>query len=643
MNRYSLKSIFIAFVFSALLVTTLVATLINISQFSSLYYGKTEQEYLPDAVGRLSAEIRGEIMVPVTLSTSLAQNTLLHNWMTQGEQQSPMHGQVMDYLRHTKEQTGAATIFWVSAATQNYYTEQGLFKTVSPSEARDSWFFDFLNSSQSLQLAIDSDERSGELTMFVNVPVINNGQRVGVAGLGYDVTEVSNIVSARQLGENGFVFLIDDSGKIVAHTDKSKVGKNIRDISGYKEVAARSATKSEFSLSEATVVEDESYLALQQVSDTGLKVVAVLPTSEVSGDINHVILLSVIASLVLALLFIFLTVLFANWLSGQIRDVGDQLLEMSGHGGDLTKRLDDTVDNELGHLAQGFNAIIGKVRELVAAIQQTERAMVTGIEQLASLAQNTFKATESQRSQTDQVATAITQMGQTINEVSDVASRTANDTDVAVKETIDTNNAMQLTSHTMQELNNVMEMVSQTINDFAEQASAINSVVEVINAISEQTNLLALNAAIEAARAGEQGRGFAVVADEVRNLAKRTQESTKEIGDQITRLQKTSSESLAAVQDGNASSKKVTESTQQSAQSLKAIQQRFEEINAGNHQVAAATEEQGAVVEHINQSAHLISDSASTIHSNAEEQLRAIETLQQRANELRKLVGQFKT
>ncbi|ALT00368.1 methyl-accepting chemotaxis protein [Lacimicrobium alkaliphilum] len=643
MNKYSLKSIFIAFVFIALLVTTLVATVINISQFSSLYYGKTEQEYLPDAVGRLSAEIRGEIMTPITLSKSLAQNSLLHDWMAEDEQQSSLHSRVLAYLKNTKQNTGAATIFWVSARSQNYYTEQGLFKSVAASEPRDKWFFEFLASDKELELAIDSDERSGVLTMFVNVPVIVDGQRVGVAGLGYDVTEVSNIVSRRSLGENGFVFLIDGSDRIIAHTDSSKVGENIRNIKGYQAVAARSDQSSEFSLSEAQIAGLQMYLALQQVRDSGLKVVAALPTGEVSGDINKVILLSVLASLALALVFIFLTVVFANWLSRQIRGVGDQLLEMSGHGGDLTKRLDDSTDNELGHLAQGFNAIIGKVRELVAAIQQTEQAMVQGIEQLAGLAENTFKATESQRSQTDQVATAITEMGQTINEVSDVASRTANDTDSAVKKTIDTNNNMQLTSETMQELNQVMEMVSQTINDFAEQASAINSVVEVINAISEQTNLLALNAAIEAARAGEQGRGFAVVADEVRNLAKRTQDSTKEIGDQITRLQKTSAESLTAVQEGNASSKKVTESTRQSAQSLKEIQQRFEEINAGNHQVAAATEEQGAVVEHINQSAHLISDSAGTIHDNAEQQLRAIETLQQRASELRKLVNQFKT
>ena len=384
------------------------------------------------------------------------------------------------------------------------------------------------------------------------------------------------------------------------------------------------------------------YIGLQDIRDTGLKLVAVLPAQEISSAINRVISFSVIASLLLTVLCIVLTVIFAKSLSNSIYQVGEDLLQMSGDGGDLTKRLDDSHDNELGHLAKGFNAILGKIRQLVAEIQHTETAMKTGIEQLTQLANDTFTSTELQRAQTDQVATAITQMGQTISEVSGIAHRTAQDTEAAVQDTHSTNDNMALTSRTMQQLNSVMGGIEKTIVDFANQASQINSVVEVINAISEQTNLLALNAAIEAARAGEQGRGFAVVADEVRNLAKRTQESTLEIREQITQLQQTAQQSTAAIQQGTASSQQVADHTEQSAAALGSIKQKFEAISAGNHQVAAATEQQGTVVEHINQSAHLISDSAASIHHNAEQQLKAIALLQQRAEQLRNLVTQFK-
>lgn len=643
MQQFKLRTVFIAFVGLALALLTLVSTLININQFSGLYYGQTETEYLPNSVGRISEQVRSELMYPITLSENLAANSLLHNWMRDGESNSVNHDQVLAYFKQLQQDAGASTLFWVSDLSKTYYTEAGVFKTISASEPRDSWFFTFLNSNAKRELAIDADERSGKLTLFVNVAVNVSGKRAAVAGLGYDVSAIASLVSGYKLRENGFLFLVDQSGMITVHRDLSLARKNIQQLPQYNEIAKLLTRHSSgFSLQQIELDDDEVYVGIQDIRDTGLKLVAVLPSAEISSTINGVILFSVIASIVLAAVFIGLTIIFANSLSNSIRQVGDNLLNMSGDGGDLTKRLDDSHDNELGHLAKGFNAIIGKIRELVAEIQQTEAAIKSGIEQLAQLANDTFSSTELQRAQTDQVATAITEMGQTISEVSGIAHNTAQDTEEAVKDTHSTNDNMALTSKTMQQLNSVMGDIEKTIVDFANQASAINSVVEVINAISEQTNLLALNAAIEAARAGEQGRGFAVVADEVRNLAKRTQESTLEIRDQITQLQQTAQQSTAAIQQGTASSQKVADNTEQSAAALMSIKQKFEAISAGNHQVAAATEEQGTVVEHINESAHLISDSAASIHQNAQQQLQAISLLQQRAEQLRALVTQFK-
>lgn len=643
MQKFKLRTIFIAFVGLALALLTLVSTLININQFSGLYYVQTEQEFLPNSVGRISEQVRSELMYPITLSENLASNSLLHNWMKQGETSAANHADVLAYFKQQQQDAGAATLFWVSDYSKTYYTEGGVFKTISASEPRDSWFFSFLNGNATRELAIDADERSGKLTLFVNAAVTVDGKRAAVAGLGYDVSAIASLVSGYKLGQNGFLFLVDGNGMVVVHRDLTLARQNIQQLPQYQAVAQQIKQHSiGFSLQQTELKNEQVYIGVQDIRDTGLKLVAVLPSAEISNDINQVISFSVIASIVLAAVFIALTVLFANSLSNSIRQVGDNLLQMSGDGGDLTKRLDDSHDNELGHLAKGFNAIIAKIRELVAEIQHTETAIKAGIEQLAQLANDTFSSTELQRAQTDQVATAITQMGQTIAEVSGIAHRTASDTEAAVHDTHSTNDSMALTASTMQQLNGVMGEIESTIADFANQAAAINSVVEVINAISEQTNLLALNAAIEAARAGEQGRGFAVVADEVRNLAKRTQESTLEIRDQITQLQQTAQQSTNAIQQGTASSQQVAERTGQSAAALLNIKQKFEAISAGNHQVAAATEEQGTVVEHINQSAHLISDSAASIHHNAEQQLQAISLLQQRAEQLRTLVTQFK-
>ncbi|WP_418139909.1 methyl-accepting chemotaxis protein [Oceanimonas smirnovii] len=643
MHKFKLTTILIAFVTLSLAVLTLVSTVINVERFSGLYYGKTESEYLPNSVGKVAEQVRAELLPTILLSDNLAANGLVHDWMREGESASPMHGSVLSFFREQQQYTGASTLFWVSGETSTYYTDAGVFKQISQSDPLDNWYYTFINSNQQRALNLDPDERTGKLTLFVNSVVEIDGKRVGAAGMGQDVSAVVDLISGYRLGENGYLFLVDGNGVINAHPKSELVGKQVSALAGFEPVKQLlGGSEAGFEFQQTGFNGEDVYLATQAIEATGLKLVAVLPAAEISGAINGAISSSVLVSVLLAAVFVVITVLFARELGKAIRRVGDDLLNMSGNGGDLTTRLDDSHDNELGHLAHGFNAIIGKIRELVAEIKATETAMKSGIEQLADLADDTFRATDVQRGQTEQVATAITEMGQTVTEVSGIAQRTATDTEAAVGEAGSTNANMALTTQTMAQLNRVMTDIEATINDFADQADAINSVVEVINAISEQTNLLALNAAIEAARAGEQGRGFAVVADEVRSLAQRTQASTQEISEQIGRLQQTARQSTAAIREGTESSQRVAESTEQSARALASIQQRFEAISSGSHQVAAATEEQGAVAEHINQSAHVISDSASGIHHNAEQQLAAIGELQQRAEHLRALVSQFK-
>ena len=194
----------------------------------------------------------------------------------------------------------------------------------------------------------------------------------------------------------------------------------------------------------------------------------------------------------------------------------------------------------------------------------------------------------------------------------------------------------------MNQLTDVMGHAYQHIKDLAGQAESINSIVDVINAISEQTNLLALNAAIEAARAGEQGRGFAVVADEVRTLASKTQSSTQEIRGQIDKLQRSTEIVLNAIAQGNETTAKVSEASTNSAQVLSTIDASITAVKDMNQQIATATEQQNVVVQHINESAVQIADLSKELNDIAIADQQQLQRLNNLATELNSLISQFK-
>lgn len=627
----------------ALFFTTLLSSMININQFSSMFYDVTEKEHLPNVLLRAKQQIRAELQVPITLSQGIAQNTLLQQWLLSGEDTAQLED-IQRYLERFVQENGALQVFWVSSKSNKYYTNEGLFKTVSPSVARDSWFFDVLAKNQDLGLSIDVDEQNAKLTLFVNVLAKTlSGEKLGVAGLGYDVSAITELVKQTKVGESGYMFLVGDKGNITAHRDSSLIDKKMTNIVNYQQIAQQVATaKGDFNLLESNIDGQDMYVAVAELSEVNWKLVTILPKAEIDDKVSAVVWLSIGVSLLIAVIFIGLSFIVAKQVSRSVQDVGDKLLAMSGNGGDLTSRLDDSYNNEVGHLATGFNAIMSRFADLVVEIKTAENAINQGVVQLNEFSSKSVEYAENQRAQTEQVATAMNEMGHTINEVSSIAHKTAIDTESAVADTHQTNEVINQVSNTMGLLAESMGQTETAIADLANQAESINSVVEAINSISQQTNLLALNAAIEAARAGEQGRGFAVVADEVRTLASRTQDSTAEIRSQIEQLQEAASQSLNAIREGAKSSSELAQRAKDATQALASIRSKFDSISDGNHQVASATEEQSTVVEHINKAAQSIADTATSIHSNAENEKLEILHLQEQAEHMKQIVSQFK-
>lgn len=642
-NKLKLKTLLAGAITVALFLTIAISSLININGFSSMFYKVTEQEHLPNVIERAKSQIESKLQQPIALSKAIAQDYFVQKWLSEGEDQSQLQD-IINYLNSYIQRYGATTVFWVTKESHNYYTETGLFKKVSEETARDQWFFDFIRKNNEYALNLDSNETTKALTVFVNVLAkSDHGEALGVAGLGYDVSSIIKLVKEIKVGETGYMLLVNEAGEIVAHRDNSLIGQPLSRVAGYRDIASQiEEAGSRYSLFDTKMDNQEVYLTTTGLSGIDWKLVAVLPKAEISGKVNAVIWLSVTTAFILAAIFIIVSLLFANSVSGSITQVGDKLMAMSASGGDLTQRLDDGTNNELGYLAQGFNAILAKFSELVKEIIAAENDINHSVKLLFDSSESSVKNSEEQRKQIEAVASAINELGLTVNEVSSVANHTATSTTSAVNDTQETNEVVHQLSKNTKSLAESMQKSEASISELAGQAESINSVVDVISGISEQTNLLALNAAIEAARAGEQGRGFAVVADEVRTLASRTQDSTNEIRTQIEQLQQATSSSLSSIEDGAKSSLKLAEHTKEASDALDAIRDRFEHISDGNNQVATAAEEQSTVLAHVNESAQNIATMATDISDTSQSQIEEVNTLSERAQHMRRLVNQFR-
>ncbi len=309
---------------------------------------------------------------------------------------------------------------------------------------------------------------------------------------------------------------------------------------------------------------------------------------------------------------------------------------------DLSSTVTVAANDEIGAMGHAFNQMIAKFRHSLQAVADVTGRLGQVSDQVSSVADDTLQQVMQQRTETDMVASAMNEMSATVQEVAGNASRTAMASQNADDQARDGVSVASQASSAIGQLIEEIEHAAQVVGQVQADSSSISEVLGVITGIAEQTNLLALNAAIEAARAGEQGRGFAVVADEVRTLASRTQNSTEEIQQMIQRLHAAVNAAVKAMEDARQRAAQSGEHVENAAQSLNSIASEVSGINDMNLQIAAAAEEQSAVAEEINRNIATISQIADNTSHGASGTHKQSETLVELAVELRRLVSQFK-
>ncbi|MDX1801816.1 MAG: methyl-accepting chemotaxis protein, partial [Marinobacter sp.] len=349
-----------------------------------------------------------------------------------------------------------------------------------------------------------------------------------------------------------------------------------------------------------------------------------------------------VITLVTVVLGVLLFVVFMRMIIRAITSLKTQLDNIAQGEGDLTQRIPVESEDDLGRLATSFNLVLQNLQSMIGSIQQLSRHLGQGATDLAATARDNNDDVTRQTDSISMVATAINEMQSAIEEVAGNASRAAEVTRDAEATGQTSASIIRNSSEQVRRLAAQISKAVEVIRKLSDDSDNITSVLDVIRGIADQTNLLALNAAIEAARAGEQGRGFAVVADEVRTLAQRTQQSTEDIQTMISTLQTGVADIVSVMETGSAEASETEKLAGQAEAQLQAVLEAMTNISDMNTSVASATEEQTQVVDEINRSITEINDLAASSAQRSRDIDGISETLKGYAQELQQQTGRFR-
>nr|WP_312969867.1 methyl-accepting chemotaxis protein [Pseudomonas sp.] len=502
------------------------------------------------------------------------------------------------------------------------------------------WYKDTAQANRTLLTAPYVDQITNSLVISPIAPVRGtDGKPFGMAGGDVSLDTLVQIINAIDLGDLGYAFLVSKDGTVLVHPQADLVMKNLRDLYPNTSIGLDSKL--------TEVIQDGQDRLLTFAPVKGLPDVQWYVGLSIDKNLAYVALdefrlSAAIATLIAVALIIALLGVLIRVLMQPLTTMGKAMEDIARGEGDLTKRLAIQSHDEFGALASSFNRFVERIHASIREVSSAT-AQVNEVAKLVVNASNSsIVNSDEQASRTNSVAAAINELGAAAQEIARNAADASSQASDARLQAEDGGKVVQQAINAMTDLSGKVVDARGKIEMLAGKTADIGQILEVIKSISQQTNLLALNAAIEAARAGEAGRGFAVVADEVRNLAHRTQESAQEIDKMIEELQIGSRESVTTMTESQRYSEQSVEVANQAGERLGSVTLRIGEIDGMNQSVATATEEQTSVIEALNMDITEINTLNQEGVENLQATLRACADLEQQAARLKHLVDSFR-
>jgi methyl-accepting chemotaxis protein len=488
--------------------------------------------------------------------------------------------------------------FWNSDPAPNYYDQ--------------SWYKGGLASprGQCAWAAAYKDDASQEPRTNCAMAIQRDGAAYGVATIDVTLGFFNELVASKEKDIGGQMLIVESDGKIISNSTRLNSPVVLKNIS---ELTASSAFATQ--VSKALAHRDQglqrsefdnggvaSTFYMRPIEGTPWFLATALPTSLITAQRDDVLGTLALLQIPMVLLLVLLAAYAIRKLVQRMKTLKANIDALSTGDADLTRRITIRAEDELGAIGHSVNRFIVYLQNMIGEVTQATAAMSTGLEQLQQTSAQTNQILVRHASETDQTVTAITEMSSTAETVAQNAAETAAFTQRANEHADRSRVVVGEASSSVGALIGEVASATHTVENMRQDAARITETLEVIGAIAGQTNLLALNAAIEAARAGEQGRGFAVVADEVRALAARTQASTSQINEMLARLTTGVSSSVTAMENTQSSCQSAADATARVNTGLDEMAGSVGHIHSLSTQIATAAEQQSAVTEEINRS-----------------------------------------